>query len=265
VQKVHHHYGMANNACGEEYPMAYYDTIAHQYQAIADALPLREPEWYSLPLRLGDVTGLSVLDLACGDGMGSRRLKQWGAARVVGVDLSASIIALAQQQEHAYPLGIEYRVADVAGLGAIGAFDCVTASYLLHYAQSRAHLCQMVQTVYDNLKPGQRFVASNLNPDRPPQPFLDYGRYGHTLRLVDAPLRAWSTIHTTLLLGAKTVEFDIYWAPWTIYEEVFRSVGFQTWTREPYIIPPSLAYTYGEGFWDAYLAAPSLVHFICQK
>jgi len=193
--------------------MADYDTIAHQYQAIADVLPLREPEWYSLHLRLGDLTGLSVLDLACGHGMGSRRLKQWGAARVVGVDLSASMIALAQQHEHAHPLGIEYQVADVTGLGTIGAFDRVTASYFLHYAQSREHLRQMVQTVYDNLQPDQRFVASNLNPDQPPQPFLDYARYGHTLRLVDAPLREWSTIHTTLRLGAKTVEFDIYWTP----------------------------------------------------
>jgi 2-polyprenyl-3-methyl-5-hydroxy-6-metoxy-1,4-benzoquinol methylase len=245
--------------------MTDYDTIAQQYHAIGDAVLLREPEWYSLHLRLGDLTGLSVLDLGCGDGMASRRLKQWGAARVVGVDVSAAMIALARQHEQAHPLGIDYRVADVVGLGSLGAFDCVTASYLLHYAQSRAHLCQMVQTVYDNLKPGQRFVASNLNPDRPPQPLLDYARYGHTLRLVDPPLRAWSPIHTTLFLGATTVEFDIYWAPWRTYEAVFRRVGFRTWTREPYIIPPALTHMYGEGFWDAYLAAPSLVHIICQK
>ena len=34
---------------------------------------------------------------------------------------------------------------------------------------------------------------------------------------------------------------------------------------EPYVIPPALARTYGEGFWDAYLAAPSVLHFTCQK
>jgi len=41
-------------------------------------VPLRDAEWYSLRVRLGDLTGLSVLDLACGDGMGTRLLKRWG-------------------------------------------------------------------------------------------------------------------------------------------------------------------------------------------
>ena len=60
--------------------MEQYDAIAGDYQDIAAAVPLREPEWYSLRLRLGDLAGLSVLDLACGDGMGTRLLKRWGAA-----------------------------------------------------------------------------------------------------------------------------------------------------------------------------------------
>jgi 2-polyprenyl-3-methyl-5-hydroxy-6-metoxy-1,4-benzoquinol methylase len=163
--------------------MAQYDTIALGYQEIAAAVPLREPEWYSLRLRLGDLTGLSVLDLACGDGMCSRRLKQWGAAHVVGVDISAQMIRLAQQQEHAQPLGIEYRVADAARLGKIGAFDRVTASYFLHYAQNWEQLLHMVQTVYDNLKPGQYFVASNANPHQPPQPNAVKGDVAWLFRL----------------------------------------------------------------------------------
>jgi hypothetical protein len=36
--------------------MAQYDSIALAYQELADAVPLREPEWYSLRLRLGDLT-----------------------------------------------------------------------------------------------------------------------------------------------------------------------------------------------------------------
>jgi SAM-dependent methyltransferase len=245
--------------------MAQYDNIALDYQEIADAMPLREPEWYSLRLRLGDLTGLSVLDLACGDGMCSRRLKQWGAARVVGVDISAQMIRLAQQQEHAQPLGIEYRVTDAAVLGKIGEFDRVTASCFLHYAQSREQLLHMVQTVYDNLKPGQYFVASNANPHQPPQPILDHRKYGLMERLVDEPLHEGSRICVTLFLGEKTVEFDIYWIPWATYEEAFRSVGFRSWKIEPYLIPPDVERKYGEGFWDEYIATPSVIHFTCQK
>jgi toxoflavin synthase len=55
-----------------------YDAIALDYQKISAAVPLRDAEWYSLRVRLGELTGLSVLDLACGDGMGTRLLRQWG-------------------------------------------------------------------------------------------------------------------------------------------------------------------------------------------
>ncbi|HZI07333.1 MAG TPA: class I SAM-dependent methyltransferase, partial [Archangium sp.] len=108
--------------------MAQYDTIALDYQEVSAAVPLRGLEWYSLRLRLGDLTGLSVLDMACGEGMGTRLLKKWGAAHVVGIDISAEMIRLAQQNEDTQPLGIEYRVADAATLGKIGSFDRVSAS-----------------------------------------------------------------------------------------------------------------------------------------
>lgn len=58
--------------------MTQYDTIALDYQRISAAVPLRDAEWHSLQQRLGDLAGLSVLDLACGDGMGTRLIKRWG-------------------------------------------------------------------------------------------------------------------------------------------------------------------------------------------
>jgi ubiquinone/menaquinone biosynthesis C-methylase UbiE len=244
---------------------AQYDSIALDYQQIAAVVPLREPEWYSLRLRLGDLTGLSVLDLACGDGMVTRLLKRWRAARVVGVDISAQMIALAQQQEDAQALGIEYRVADAATLGKIGSFDRVTASYLLHYAQNREQLLQMVQTVYDNLKPGQHFVGSIANLLQPPQPILDQRKYGFSYRLVDETLHEGARLRGTLFFGENTVEFDFYWLPWAAYEEAFRTVGFRSWKIEPYLIPPESEHKYGEGFWDEYIARPSGLHITCQK
>jgi ubiquinone/menaquinone biosynthesis C-methylase UbiE len=67
---------------------AEYDRFTRQYQ-LSKRLPFRLfseiPDHLAL---LGDVTGLSVLDLACGDGFYTRRIKKAGADRVVGVDLS---------------------------------------------------------------------------------------------------------------------------------------------------------------------------------
>lgn len=245
--------------------MTQYDAIALDYQKISAAVPLRDAEWHSLRLRLGDLAGLSVLDLACGDGMGTRLLKRWGAARVVGVDISPQMIALARQQEDAQPLGIEYQVGDAATLGGIGPFDSVNAAYLLHYASSRDQLLGMARTVHDNLAPGGHFVASIANPLRPPQPVIDNRKYGFSFRLVDETLHEGARLRGTLFLGEKTVEFDFHWWPWEVYEEAFRTAGFSSWKIEPFLIPPDSEHKRGEGFWDEYVGAPSAVHIICQK
>ena len=245
--------------------MAQYDTIALDYQKVSAAVPLREAEWHSLRVRLGDLTGLSVLDLACGDGMGTRLLRQWGAARTVGVDISPQMIALAQQREDAEPLGIEYRVADAATLGKIGEFDRVAAAYLLHYAENREQLQRMVRTVHDNLKPGQHFVASIANILQPPQPVFDQRKYGFSFRLMDETLHEGARLRGTLFLGEKTVEFDFHWLPWEAYEEAFQAVGFRSWTIEPFLIPPDAERKRGEGFWEEYRARPSGMHITCLK
>jgi SAM-dependent methyltransferase len=242
-----------------------YDSIALDYQKISAAVPLRDAEWHSLRVRLGDLAGLSVLDLACGDGMGTRLLKRWGAARVTGVDISPQMIALARQQEDAHPLGIEYRVADAATLGGIGPFDRVAAAYLLHYAQSREQLLGMARTVYDNLAPGQHFVASIANPLLPPRPVVDHRKYGFSFRLLDETLREGARLRGTLYLGQNTVEFDFHWWPWEVYEEAFRTAGFRSWKIEPFLVPPDSERERGEGFWDEYVAAPSAMHITCRK
>jgi 2-polyprenyl-3-methyl-5-hydroxy-6-metoxy-1,4-benzoquinol methylase len=111
-----------------------YDKIAKQYKA-SKRLPFREYiEWYSYNKMLGDVSQKSVLDLACGEGFYSRRIKRKGADKVVGVDISEKMIRLAKRQEQNHPLGIDYILGDVMELGSIGNFDLVVASYLLNYA-----------------------------------------------------------------------------------------------------------------------------------
>ena len=63
---------------------AQYDRIAEQYQRTKSS-PLRS--WVEVPsfMRLaGPVAGLRVLDLACGDGFYTRRLRAAGA-QVLGI------------------------------------------------------------------------------------------------------------------------------------------------------------------------------------
>jgi ubiquinone/menaquinone biosynthesis C-methylase UbiE len=127
--------------------------------------PLQQPwrhyiECFTLFELIGDFKGKAVLDLACGEGYYTRQLKQRGAARVVGVDLSAGMIGLARSQEASQPLGIEYFVGNAKHLCLAERFDLVVASYLLNYAATREELLAMCRTIADCLKHCARRAAA---------------------------------------------------------------------------------------------------------
>src|SRR5262245_37176102 len=117
-----------------------YDEIARTYDRMIGELPVRQLIEYTYRRLIGDVSGKSVLDLACGNGFYTRIFKEQGASRVLGVDLSAELIALARGHEAAQPLGVEYRVGDGSVLGKLGDFDIVTTAFLLNFAPTREAL-----------------------------------------------------------------------------------------------------------------------------
>ena len=93
-----------------------YDEIAHEYRD-SKLLPFRDfVESFSLFRLIGKLEGRTVLDLACGEGHYTRRLKQAGAARVLGVDISPEMIKLAEESEKTGPLGCQYSVGNAANL-----------------------------------------------------------------------------------------------------------------------------------------------------
>jgi SAM-dependent methyltransferase len=189
---------------------AVYDKFAKQYKA-SKRLPFREyVEWYSYNKLLGDISQKSVLDLACGEGYYTRRIKQMGANRVVGVDISAKMIRLAKQQEQNHPLEIDYLLGDVMTIGSIGQFDLVVASYLLNYAQTKAQLLKMFQTIAANLKSGSRFVGINNNPDQPPESFRICEKYGFT-KSISGPLKEGAAITYRFFRGGQKFRFDNYY------------------------------------------------------
>jgi toxoflavin synthase len=69
--------------------MAQYDSISKGYRAYTSIHPWCAKIFLPSVRRLvGDVKDFRVLDLACGDGAQTLRLKKWGASKVVGVDIS---------------------------------------------------------------------------------------------------------------------------------------------------------------------------------
>jgi len=155
-----------------------YDGIAEQYRRSKES-PLRVyVEMFTFLGLVGDVRGKNVLDLACGEGFYTRRFKEFGAARVVGVDVSPAMIALAEEQEHNKPLGLEYVCADVRHLDDLGEFDIVVAAYLLHYAKTEHEMQRMTRNIVRHLPAGGRFVTLNENPEQPVDQYGGYEQYG---------------------------------------------------------------------------------------
>lgn len=82
---------------------------------------------------LGDIKGLSILDLACGQGYLSRILARKGA-KVVGVDLSEKMIEIAQASEESEPLGVKYIHCNSGDMSEItgASMDYVVSTFGFH-------------------------------------------------------------------------------------------------------------------------------------
>ena len=111
---------------------------------------------------VGDVRGLRVLDLACGEGYWARVFAEVGAD-VVGIDFSEEMIRAAVGEEMRAPLGIDYRVADAADLEMFGegVFDLVYSFMALMDIPSYELAIGEAARV---LRDGGRFVAIFLHP-----------------------------------------------------------------------------------------------------
>jgi len=81
---------------------------------------------------LPGLTGMRVLDVACGEGYNTCKLADLGA-RVVGVDISEVMIAAAREHEADEPRGIEYHVTSGNDLSAFAdaSFDAVLSTMAL--------------------------------------------------------------------------------------------------------------------------------------
>jgi 2-polyprenyl-3-methyl-5-hydroxy-6-metoxy-1,4-benzoquinol methylase len=111
----------------------------------------------------GEVRGLRVLDLGCGNGYFCRAMAHRGAS-VVGIDLSAKQIEYARRHEVVPPQGIEYVQLDAALVGEHlepESFDLVTSCMAL---QDMPEPEAVILGAFQVLRGGGRLVASIAHP-----------------------------------------------------------------------------------------------------
>lgn len=238
-----------------------YDSIGTRYNNIK-ALPVASIELHSVRSALGDISGLRCLDLACGVGYYSQKLVGWGAAHVVGVDISAEMVKGAQEACKG-DSRLEFFVGDCADprqwalssreqqIREEKGFDLVLGAWLLNYASSEAELLSMWRNIHCNLKPGGRFVGITPNMSLDMSEPLD-DRYGITARGIQKVEHGWK-VRLTVYTAPK-IEFETYHLNDGVYETTAAAAGMEHLEWENILLPD------GEkkdsGYWDEFVRRP---------
>jgi toxoflavin synthase len=241
---------------------AQYDHIGSKYDEYAQTATLKRAECYTVFRMTGPLAGKRVLDLACGFGFYTRLLKQQGAAQVLGVDISPEMVRLARAQEQTEPLGVTYQVCDATALPPLGAFDLVTAIYLLNYATSKDELLGMCRSAYENLVPDGCFVAYTANPaytlNKPNG--AQYGCYA--LRMTPEEDRY---VCDAEFVTEPPTPFQYYQWSREAHEQAIKEAGFRTFVWYPTEVSPADVAQYGAAYWQDLHDNCLVIGLVCQK
>ena len=237
-----------------------YDELGAQY-LLTISLPWKHfTERYTFFKAVGEVRGLQLLDVACGEGFYSRQFRDAGA-EVVGVDISCEMIRLAKEKEAQQSKGIRYEVADATALAqfveqtGLKLFDLAVAEWLLDYADTLEMLRQMCRSLASVVKPGGRFIHLGGCFDsifNHPETFPFYGIELEILNSGGDGSRCRWTVSAD---GESVSAENTMWTPATITTEL-EAAGFTDVQWPAAEIGAKGIETMGQDYWLEYLKHP---------
>lgn len=179
----------------------------------------------------------TLLDYGCGPGKVAERIVRRYGLRVIAVDASAEMLAIATQR-HSHPGVTHHRLPEkLPTTLADESIDAAMICFVFVVLPSREQLRAIVAEVWRVLRPGGRFVVLDPHPNQVGRQFSSFrsGEPGVTYREGD-PRRA----HLLLTNGEWLELQDYFWSART-YEEILTEVGFTELRTEA----PLLAEAYG--------------------
>ncbi|MFI1767746.1 class I SAM-dependent methyltransferase [Streptomyces sp. NPDC020800] len=241
-----------------------YDEIGEAFEGFKSLPLMRYGEVPSFLGMVGDVSGKSVLDLACGTGFYSREFKRRGATDVLGVDISVEMIAAARASEQRDPLGVRYEVGDVAELPPLDRrFDISVGVQCLNYAEDIAAMEHMCRNIHRSLVPGGEFFVLAQKPDyRFDCPSLD--TYGFRCEPTGEEAETGPQVRVTALLDPRPISIVANAPRREVYEQCLRATGFGALEWVPLQVSDAGIREFGEDFWADLLTHPPLEMLRCR-
>ncbi len=151
---------MNENKIGQE---KFYTSIANYY---SDMFPYKPAQMQFVKEHAGGVEGKAVLDIGCSTGLLAKELANQGA-RVTAIDLNP--ILLEQAQQHSAHENVRYLMVNMLHIGQ--EFDDSMYDVVNCFGNTIVHLLdlndiqQMLNAIYDKLKPRGNFFIQLLNYD----------------------------------------------------------------------------------------------------
>ncbi|KAJ9616146.1 hypothetical protein H2204_014037 [Knufia peltigerae] len=225
-----------------------YDDVAGDYDIIW-ATPAVRILWTLLDRNLqglGNWKGASVLDLACGTGIGLREARKLGATKLVGIDISGEMIEVCKATTKDVDQ-FQLHVADCSqpldhlkpGLEP-GSFDLIIGMWLLNYGESADQLQAFWANIAKYLKPSGKFVGIIQNQETFQPESMKTLRYGAMeSNLQPLPSGDGVKMHVEFDTQPK-VEFDTYVLKKDIFESTAAKAGMKI---ERYVRPDKTVLT----------------------
>jgi SAM-dependent methyltransferase len=241
-----------------------YGSITESYDAARRREFSRFVTYPSFRELVGNLGGMNVVDIGCGAGFSTRILKEVGASRVVGIDITPEQIALARKYESENSSGIEYYIGDISAfnLRELGIFDIATSVHCINHSVSIDSLANSVKNVSNALRPEGKFVGVMTNPALNGAGYDNYGiKYEFKEGFGDG-----KPIYVTISSfdGHKFCEFTEHFYSLDTYNGVFQNAGFNIKWKNPQITEEGLK-ARGADFWTGFMKIPPIVLFEATK
>ncbi|KAK5124292.1 hypothetical protein LTR85_001995 [Meristemomyces frigidus] len=208
-----------------------YDDVAGDYDVIW-ATPAVRIIWTLLDQelqQLGDWNGASVLDFACGTGIGLREARKLGATHLVGIDVSKDMVEVCRATTKDADQ-FELHVADCSEpLDQLGlqpaSFDLVIGMWLLNYAQSAAQMQGFWSNIATYLKPRAKFVGIIQNQETFQPASMKTLKYGARESNLE-PLASGDGVKMHVEFDTQPrVEFDTFVLKHDVFESAAAKAG----------------------------------------